>query len=115
MVANAVFAGVRTYLGDASLGWDDLIRMRFYFELFGPFVGAIGLILSVGLWRLQRWAWVATMTWAGINMAQALWSYWIGQPQYYAMAFSVVIVLYLNQRDVQLAFIESTRELIRDD
>ncbi len=115
MVANAVFAAVRTYLGDGDLTWDHVLRSDFYFELFGPFVGGVGLIVSVGLWRLQRWAWVATMTWAGINMAQALWSYWVSEPQYAAMALSVVIVLYLNQRDVQLAFIESTRGIIRHD
>jgi hypothetical protein len=115
MIANAIFAGIRTYLGDAMLSWDDVTRTDFYFELFGPFVGGVGLIVSIGLWRLQRWAWVATMTWAGINMAQALWAYWIDTPQYTAMALSVVIVLYLNQRDVQLAFIESTREIMRND
>jgi hypothetical protein len=115
MVANAVFAGVRTYLGDSTVAWDDMLQRGFYFELFGPFVGGIGLIVSVGLWRLRRWAWIATMTWAGINMAQALWAYWIGEPQYTAMALSVVIVLYLNQRDVQLAFIESTRGIMRDE
>lgn len=115
MVANAIFALVRMYLADASPTWDDVLHAGFYFELFGPFVGGIGLIVSIGLWRLRRWAWVATMTWAGINMAQALWAYWIGEPQYPAMALSVVIVLYLNQRDVQLAFIESTRGIIRND
>lgn len=115
MVANAVFAAARTYFGDSALAWDDMLQSDFYFELFGPFVGGIGLIVSVGLWRLQRWAWVATMSWAGINMAQALWAYWIGEPQYSAMALSVVIVLYLNQRDVQLAFIESTRGIIRHE
>jgi hypothetical protein len=115
MVANAVFAAVRTYLGDASMAWGDLLSRGFYFELAGPFVGGVGLIASVGLWRLQRWAWSATMLWAGINMAQALYAYYVGEPQYSAMALSVVIVLYLNQRDVQLAFIESTRGIIRGD
>lgn len=114
MVANAIIAAARSYFGDAMLTWDDVLQTGFYFELAGPFVGAVGLIMSVGLWRLQRWAWVATMSWAGINMGQALWAYWIGEPQYSAMALSVVIVLYLNQRDVQLAFIESTRGIMRD-
>jgi hypothetical protein len=112
MVANAIFAGLRLFLGDSTLAWDDMIRADFYLDLFGPFIGGVGLIVSVGLWHLKRWAWVATMTWAGINMAQALWAYWVSDPQYPAMALSVVIVLYLNQRDVQLAFIDSTRELI---
>ncbi len=115
MVANAVFGAVRAYMGDAGMSLDDLIEPDFYFELAGPFVGGVGLIVSVGLWRLRRWAWVATMIWAGVNMAQALYAYWVSEPQYSAMALSVVIVLYLNQRDVQLAFIESTRGIIRRD
>ena len=114
MVANAIIAGIRMFMGDEAFNWGDVLRADFYFDLLGPFVGMVGLIVSVGLWGLQRWAWVATMSWAGINMAQALWAYWIGDPQYAAMALSVVIVLYLNQRDVQLAFIESTRGIIRD-
>lgn len=115
MVANAIIAGIRMFAGDEALSWNDVIRADFYFDLLGPFVGGVGLIVSVGLWRLQRWAWVATMSWAGINMAQALWAYWIEDPQYAAMALSVVIVLYLNQRDVQFAFIESTRGIIREN
>lgn len=113
MIANAVFAGTRAYLDDSLIAIDELMTIDFYFELAGPFVGAVGLILSVGLWWLQRWAWVATVLWAGVNMAQALYGYFWGTPQYTAMALSVVIVLYLNQRDVQLAFIEITRDIIR--
>jgi hypothetical protein len=115
MIANAIIAGFRTFMGDEPVSWDDMLRTDFYFDLLGPFVGVVGLVVSVGLWRLQRWAWVATMSWAGINMAQALWAYWVSDPQYAAMVLSVVIVLYLNQRDVQLAFIESTRGLMRND
>ena len=115
MVANAIIAGIRMFMGEEAVTWGDVLRTDFYFDLLGPFVGGVGLIVSVGLWHLQRWAWVATMCWAGINMAQALWAYWIGEPQYAAMVLSVVIVLYLNQRDVQLAFIESTRGIIRDN
>lgn len=115
MVANAAIAAARAYLDDSTLTMDELVSLDFYFELAGPFVGAVGLILSVGLWRLRRWAWVATMLWAGINMAQALYGYFWGTPQFIAMALSVVIVLYLNQRDVQLAFLESTQDIIRRD
>jgi hypothetical protein len=111
MIANAVIAAIRTYLGDVT--FDEFLNTGFYFELAGPFIGGIGLIVSYGLWRLRRWGWVATMLWAGANMVQALYGYFWAEPQYGAMALSVVIVLYLNQRDVQLAFIESTRGIIR--
>jgi uncharacterized membrane protein (DUF2068 family) len=109
MVTNAVIAAVRTYIGQSTLAWDDVLRSSFYFELAGPFVGGVGLIVSIGLWLLRRWAWYATMLWAGVNMAQALYAYWVGEPQFISMALSVLIVLYMNQRDVQLAFIERSR------
>jgi hypothetical protein len=71
--------------------------------------------VSVGLWRLRYWAWSATMLWAGLNMVQALLSYYRGEPQFPSMALSVLIVLYLNQREVQFAFIGTTRGIIRDE
>jgi hypothetical protein len=113
MIVNAVIAAIRAYLGDVEFG--EFLDAGFYFDLAGPFIGGVGLIVSYGLWRLRRWAWVATMLWAGANMGQALYGYFWAEPQFTAMVLSVVIVLYMNQRDVQLAFIESTRGIIRHE
>jgi uncharacterized membrane protein len=73
-----------------------------------PIFGLIGLIIAVGLWRLRRWAWVATMVWTGINMAILLYGYSHGRPQYHSMLLSVITVFYLNSRDVQAAFFGRT-------
>ena len=70
--------------------------------------GTVGLVAAFGLWRLSRWGWLATMLWAGLNLATSLVAYYQGTPHYVSMAMSVIAVLYLNQRDVQLAYMSQT-------
>jgi hypothetical protein len=64
----------------------------------------LGCVIAVGLWRLKRWAWVAVMIWTGAALAGALVLYFRGQPNYPLMIEHIIIVFYLNQRDVQQAF-----------
>jgi hypothetical protein len=65
----------------------------------------VGLIVAVGLLRLQRWAWVATMIWVGVGMAGELVFYFYGKETNYALlALSIAQVFYLNLSDVQAAF-----------
>ncbi len=64
-------------------------------------------VIAVGLWRLKRWAWVAAMLWTGTALAGALVLYFRGQPNYPLMIEHIIIVFYLNQRDVQHAFGEA--------
>ena len=72
---------------------------------FGTVMVLLGFIVAVGLWRLDRWAWVATMLWAGSSMASALIAHVQGHPTSHAvMALSVLQVFYLNLSDVQRAF-----------
>jgi uncharacterized membrane protein (DUF2068 family) len=66
--------------------------------------GALGLLLAIGLWRLQRWAWVATMVWQGVGLAVALYFYFHGEHDYVWLAAGAATVLYLNQGDVQRVF-----------
>jgi hypothetical protein len=40
----------------------------------------------------------------GIGLAFTIWSYFQGTPNYLPMLIDVVIVFYLNQRDVQQYF-----------
>lgn len=75
----------------------DTIAQRLVF-------GAFGLLLAIGLWRLQRWAWVATMVWQGIGLAAALYLYFQGEHDYVWLAAGAGTVLYLNQGDVQRVF-----------
>ena len=62
------------------------------------------LAISVGLWRLQRWAWFLIMIQLGVSMASNLWRYANGVPPYLIMLLNVIMVFYLNQREVQHAF-----------
>jgi hypothetical protein len=47
------------------------------------------------------------MIWTGTALAGALALYFHGQPNYPLMVEHIVIVFYLNQRDVQHAFDEA--------
>jgi uncharacterized membrane protein (DUF2068 family) len=60
--------------------------------------------IIVGLWRMQRFAWVLIMIQVGLSMAFDLWGYFHGYPSYASMLIDVIIVFYLNQREVQRAF-----------
>lgn len=67
-------------------------------------MGICCLVSSVGVLRLRSWAWLMAMIVQGINLAAELVSYLQGTVGYFNMLVSVIIVLYLNQRDVQRAF-----------
>jgi hypothetical protein len=67
-------------------------------------LGTFGLVSGVGILRLRPWSWVMAMITQGINLATELANYTRGHANYLSMVASVVIVLYLNQRDVQRAF-----------
>jgi len=73
-------------------------------DLAGLALILFGFAIAAGLWRLKRWAWVAVMLWTGLTLAGALAYYLQGKPEYALMVEGVVIVFYLNQRDVQQAF-----------
>ena len=66
------------------------------------------LAIAVGLWRLQRWAWLLLMIWQGCLMAIDIWGRFNGNPSYLTMFINVIIVLYINQREVKKAFIGRT-------
>lgn len=67
--------------------------------------GAADMVAAIGLLKLRRWAWVLVMLLVGYGMADNLWRYFSGGGAAYTeMLLDVVIVFYLNQRDVQRAF-----------
>ena len=71
---------------------------------------ALGLATASGLWTLKRWAWVATMLWAGMAMLASLVSYTAGEPvSYLTMAVTLLQVFYLNLTEVQKAFEKDVR------
>jgi uncharacterized membrane protein (DUF2068 family) len=67
-------------------------------------LGVFAMVSGVGMLRMRAWAWLMAMIIQGIAMTIGLFSYFQGEPSYLEMLFSVVIVFYLNQRDIQRAF-----------
>jgi uncharacterized membrane protein (DUF2068 family) len=62
------------------------------------------LVVVVGLWQLRRWAWFIIMVQLGLSMALGLGLYFLDNPFYLGMVVNVIMVFYLNQREVQQAF-----------
>lgn len=101
-VVSAIGWAVVTYYDRFNYG--NWLSTLGYYEVAGPALGVVGLLLSVGLFTLKRSAWVLTMLWAGLNLATSLYNWYEGHPGYFAMVLSVIAVYYLNQREVQAAF-----------
>ena len=65
---------------------------------------SIESLIIVGLWHLRRWAWVLIMVQVGLSMLSDLGGYFYGNYSFLSMIVNVIIVFYLNQREVQRAF-----------
>ncbi|MCK9520263.1 MAG: hypothetical protein M0R74_14750 [Dehalococcoidia bacterium] len=102
--ANAVATGLEVVAGERAVPSDEGAVL----VAAGVAIVVGGLLVSLGLWRLQRWAWTATMVWVGVVMALALSSYFHGNPSYVVMGLSVMQVFYLNQSEVQRVFAGGT-------
>ena len=69
-----------------------------------------GLIISVwvlviiGMWLLQRWAWLVLMIATGVTLTFSLYRYFEGHPDYFSMLVNVAVAFYLNDRNVQRAY-----------
>jgi hypothetical protein len=73
-------------------------------------VSVAGILIAIGLWRLDRWAWYAAMVFTGIGLAWQLLLYHDGHQNYLYMLVYVIEAFYLNQRDVKRVFrMESER------
>ncbi len=65
---------------------------------------AVWSLLIIGLWLLQRWAWLLVMIFTGVTLIFALIRYFEGNPDYIGMLVNVAVALYLNDRSVQRAY-----------
>jgi uncharacterized membrane protein len=75
----------------------------------------LDLVAVIGLWSLARWAWTLTMLTIGVSLANLLYRYFQEDPLYLNMVLNVLMVFYLNQRDVQRVFLpRGEREVIDD-
>lgn len=77
--------------------------------------GLLDLIAIIGLWRLARWAWTLTMLTIGISLASLLYRYSQEDPLYLNMLLNVLMVFYLNQRDVQRVFLPRGEQEMIDE
>ena len=68
------------------------------------------LITILGFWMLKRWAWFLIMVQLGGSMVFDLWAYYNGVHFYLNMIRNILVVFYLNQREVQDVF-EKKRHL----
>ena len=65
---------------------------------------AVWLTIMVGLWLLQRWAWVLLMILIGVILAYLLVLLFEGAPVYVGMLLYVAMAFYLNDNSVQRTF-----------
>ncbi len=89
---------------DLDLNVSDLVTLAL--------MVVVNLICAVGLWRRQRWAWFLTMLQLGVFMLSDLYSFFSGDPPgtyAWSMLLNVVMVFYLNQREVQALFMRKLR------
>lgn len=76
------------------------------YDLIVFVLNAPNILIGYGLWRLKRWAWVSVMLRAGFQMSLDMVFYLNGGSPYVLMFLSIVVVFYLNLRDVQRIFLE---------
>lgn len=62
------------------------------------------LAAAIGLWRLHHWAWLLNMILLAYALAFEIVAFFLAQPNYLMMVLGVVMVFYLNQREVQDLF-----------
>lgn len=83
-----------------------LVQNPIFYSWFGWVLIGFLVLAVLGLLLLKRWGWILTMILTGIGLAFSIWTYFQGNPHYITMVFDLVIVFYLNQRDVQSPFLE---------
>lgn len=72
--------------------------------LLDGLISAGCVILAVGMWHMLDWAWYATMITCGAFMAYSIWRHLDGGDPYVTMLLVVIMVFYLNQREVKAVF-----------
>lgn len=104
LLAFYVWAGGLDFPWPFPLGLPRVVTTR----ALGSAIALLLGLVAVGMWLLQRPAWVATMLLVGALIVLELRWYARGTPRYPLMVLSVLIVFYLNQREVQTHFRRGT-------
>jgi hypothetical protein len=84
-----------------------LVQNPMFYSWYGWVMIGCLAVAALGLFFLKRWGWILTMILTGIGLSYTIWSYFQGSPSYLAMIMDLVIVFYLNQREVQLPFMQA--------
>lgn len=105
LLAFYVWGGGLDFPWPFPLGLPRMVTTR----VLGSVIAVLLGLVAVGMWFLQRAAWVATMLLVGALILLELRWYVRGTPRYPLMVLSVLIVFYLNQREVQTHFGRGTR------
>jgi len=66
----------------------------------------ITLVVMIGLWRYRSWGWYGMMMLLAYHMATDAYAYFTGSQEPLPMLLNVVMVFYLNQREVRVLFEE---------
>jgi hypothetical protein len=69
------------------------------------FFAAVALLVAVGAFRVERWAWVLFMAWAvwGLTL-NLLRVFFFDDPRYLPLGLATLAVFLLTPRDTQVAF-----------
>lgn len=102
-LAIVLFASYKMPVGEIAL-WVMRIDDPTVIQILFSIIILVEAFIAIGLWRLQRFAWVLIMIQTGLGMASDLWGYFHGYPSYSSMLINIIILFYLNQREVQRAF-----------
>ncbi len=94
---------LRDYSGLVDLAADFIVDPTVS-TVVNSLIVLVWLTVIVGLWLLQRWAWVTLMIITGFLLVYALFRYINGEPDYISMITNVATVFYLNDYSVQRAF-----------
>jgi uncharacterized membrane protein (DUF2068 family) len=112
-ITLATLMGVGVFLvegGLAEMPYLARLELARWLMIYLIATSVVQVAIIIGLWRLRRWGWFLVMLHTGVGLFLNIWAYFHSRPNYFAMLASVLIVLYLNQREVQQAFIEPEQE-----
>ncbi|HZQ08570.1 MAG TPA: hypothetical protein VFD70_18455 [Anaerolineae bacterium] len=62
------------------------------------------LIIGIGFLRLERWAWVAAMTWLAFSLLFELATLYTSEATAISSGFAIVLIFMINSADVRRAF-----------
>lgn len=80
---------------------------RFDAHMVVMILGAVALVLSLGMWMLWPWAWVGTVLLQIIAIGYALYDWFTGGPiDFLAMILGVIVLIYLLRSETRRYFFQ---------